>query len=368
MIREEQIELLYGLVMKKEATRYDQAATRRPRIAARGDDQLSRDQSGSMALLFAMALPILFAATAGAIDYATALHQKSRLQRVVDAAALAAASELSMSNSKTDNVSSVVQTLVDNYLRAAYSSGKYPTPTVKTAVNTQPLQVEVHISQKFQSYFGDPLGLQTADLTADSVAQVMGKPNVCVLVLHPSENGALSLEQSARVTGTNCGIFSNSTHSNGIMTKNNAVVKAATICSAGGIQGGGNNFDPPPYMDCPSFDDPLAERPEPSVGTCASTKPTIIKSSQLLTPGTYCGLTISRGAEVKLSPGTYVIKNNPLIVEGGGQLKGLGVGFYLTGRNAYLDFDADSTVSIEAPTTGTMAGLLIFASRADDTW
>ncbi len=324
---------------------------------------LWRDQSGSIALIFALALPILFAATAGAVDYAAALHQKSRLQRVADASVLAAASELSMSNSKTDNVASVVQSLVDRYLKAAYRSSKYPTPNVKTVVNTKPLQVEVHISQKFESYFGDPLGFQNADMTADAIAQVMGRPNICVLALHPSTNGALSLEQKARVTGNDCGVFSNSTHNIGIKTKQSAVLKASTICSAGGVQGGGDNFDPPPYMDCPSFEDPLGSRPEPSSASCSNVKPTEITTSRSLMPGTYCGLTITGGAQVKLSPGTYVIKDGPLVVNKGAGIFGDGVGFYLTGKMASLNLDADSTVSLEAPTTGSMAGLLIFASR-----
>ncbi len=316
-----------------------------------------------MALFFAMALPIVFAATAGAIDYAAALHQKSRLQRVVDAAALAAASELSMSNSKTENVAGVVQSLVDNYLKAAYSSSKYPTPNVKTAVNAEPLQVKVKISQKFESYFGDPLGLQTADIQAESVAQVLGRPNICVLALHPSTNGALSLEQKARVTGKDCGVFSNSTHSIGVKAKASSMLKAQTICSAGGVQDSGANFDPPPFMDCPTFEDPLGSRPEPSSDSCNGIKPTQVTTSRSLMPGTYCGLVITGGAEVKLSPGIYVIKDGPLIVNKGAGIYGEGVGFFLSGKMAALDFAPDSTVSLEAPTTGSMAGLLIFASR-----
>lgn len=324
---------------------------------------MGQDRAGSIALLFAIVLPVLFAVTAGAIDFASALRQKSRLQQVVDAAALAAASELSMSNSKTENVSGIIEALVQNYLEAAYTTSKYPVPNVQTSIRTEPLQVEVRISQSFVSFFGDPLGLQNADMEAGAVAQVMGQPNVCVLALHPSTNGALSLEQRARVTAKDCGVFSNSTHNTGIKTKQSATLKAATICSAGGVQGGGDNFDPPPYLDCPTFEDPLAHRPEPNVGNCSHGKPTRISTARRLRPGTYCGLILSAGARVELEPGIYIIKDGPLSLSGGAMIRGSGVGFFLSGKRTYLDFAGDSTVRLKAPTTGLMAGLLIFASR-----
>ena len=49
-------------------------------------------------------------------------------------------------------------------------------------------------------------------------------------------------------------------------------------------------------------------------------------------PGTYCGLTITGGAQVQLASGIYVIKNGPLIVTGGAGIFGEGVGFFLTGK------------------------------------
>ena len=325
---------------------------------------LPRDQSGSIAIVFAVALPLLIGVTAGAIDFATALSQKSRLQNIVDSSALAAASELSLSNSQTDNVSGVVQALVDDYFKASYSSGKHSTPIVHTAISTDPMQVKVTANQQFTSFFGDAFGLQSTALEASAVAQIVGRPNICVLALHPSSDGALSLEKNARVTGKDCAVYSNSSHNVGIKSKNSAILKASTICSAGGVQGGGRNFDPPPYLDCPSFEDPLGSRPEPNADSCANGKPTEIKISGRLEPGTHCGLIVSNGASVELRPGIYAIKDGPLIVQDGAKISGKGVGFYLTGASASILFAANSSVVLEAPTTGQLTGLLIFASRS----
>ena len=164
--------------------------------------------------------------------------------------------------------------------------------------------------------------------------------------------------------GRDRAIYSNSTHNVGIKSKNSAILKASTICSAGGVQGGGRNFDPPPYLDCPSFEDPLGNRPEPTADSCLNGTPTEIKMSGRLEPGTHCGLIVSNGASVELSPGIYAIKDGPLVVQDGAKISGKGVGFYLTGASASVHFAANSSVVLEAPTTGRMTGLLIFASRS----
>ncbi|MGF1543754.1 MAG: hypothetical protein ACFB00_04510 [Parvularculaceae bacterium] len=86
---------------------------------------------------------------------------------------------------------------------------------------------------------------------------------------------------------------------------------------------------------------------------------------ETLNPGVYCGgLTVAPNAFVTLNPGVYVMKNGPLFVELGGRLEGDGVGFYLTGTDAVFLFSADSKISLGAPTTGPLAGLLFFEDRA----
>jgi hypothetical protein len=51
------------------------------------------------------------------------------------------------------------------------------------------------------------------------------------------------------------------------------------------------------------------------------------------------------------------------VVTGGGSLTGDGVGFYLAGDQATFDFRPDSTISLSAPKSGSMAGLLFFEDR-----
>jgi len=84
-----------------------------------------------------------------------------------------------------------------------------------------------------------------------------------------------------------------------------------------------------------------------------------------LKPGTYCGgLTIRGGASVTLDPGVFAILDGPFRLEDGAAIEGEGVGLYFEGQNARLDFDNNSSVSLTAPVSGDMAGLLMFESRS----
>jgi hypothetical protein len=100
------------------------------------------------------------------------------------------------------------------------------------------------------------------------------------------------------------------------------------------------------------------------VGGCDYTK-TEIKVSRRLAPGVYCsGLKVTNKAVVTLAPGNYVIQGGKLLVDHGGTLEGRDVSFYLAGKESSFEFAYDSSISLEAPRDGEMAGILIFDDRA----
>lgn len=320
-------------------------------------------RSGSIGFKFAMVLPVLLLMSGTAIDFGRFNAQKSLLQGAADAAALAAAHELSLTDTKRETLSSVAESVVTSRIAAQDSLVATSGVSVTTTISSAPLEVDVTVVQAFKTAFGDLFGLAVPEVHARAIARVIGKPNICVLGLNPSADGTISLEQQARVTGNDCAVYSNSTHNVGIKSKSSASLSASFICSAGGIQGGGDNFSPAPVTDCPTFTDPLAGRPEPYAGPCDPALPATVTTSRTLYPGTYCGLNISNGAQVTLSPGIYVIKDGELVVTGNAALRGTGVGFYFVGPGASLDFEQTSSIELQAPTTGAMAGLLVFASR-----
>lgn len=318
---------------------------------------------GSVSHVMAIAFPVLLLLAGGLIDYTQSLTQKRRLQDIADKAAIAAARELGLSDAKQENVPEVVAAVVASMM-AANGRGD-SRPTLKSTVTNQPLEVAVSATQTVASLFGSGFGFLPTNITVNSVARIVGQPNICVLGLDPASNGTISLEKNAKVTAQNCAVFSNSRHVNSIQSKNSAVLSASLICAAGGKDGTKGNFAPDPLTDCPSFDDPLASRPEPQAGSCDPSLPTQLGPGDYrLSPGTYCkGLTLLQGASVTLDPGIYSFVGGPLQVSDGARLKGDGVGLYFSGDVAVLQFDRLSSIELSAPTTGQMAGLLVFESR-----
>lgn len=324
------------------------------------------DVQGGIAIQASLALPILIMLVGGVLDYGQAINQRQRLQDAVDKSALAAARELGLSDARRENVQAIVEGKVQASLTV--NGGHGLAPSVVTKINEDPFEVAVTAQQLTQPYFGGSFGIAPLDLEVHAVARIVGRPNICVLGLDPSAGGTISLEQGARVTALNCAVFSNSTDAQSIKSKQTSVLTASLICSAGGRDGTKGNFMPEPLMDCPTFDDPLAGRPEPAVGACDKSVRTRIQGNVRLTPATFCGgLRIEDGAEVELAPGTYVIKDGEFRVGDKAKLKGAGVTFFFIGKGAQLRFERLSTIDLTAPNSGSMAGLLMFESRSQGT-
>jgi Flp pilus assembly protein TadG len=321
---------------------------------------LASDNCGTVAVILAILAPLLVSIVGLAIDYGFAANQKAILQRAADAAALAGAKELSMSDSKRENASAVVKAVVDNFVKENATAGEI-VPKIQTEILNQ--TVEVSVSAAYKSLFGDSFGFSATEISVLAVARIAGQPNICVLSLEPSEPGAIAMTGRAHLLGNNCAVFSNSRSFSGVTVTEGANLIATTICSAGGVIGN-DNIDPEAYVDCPQFDDPLASRPEPDSRKCDHTAMVVLNQERTLSPGVYClGLTIAGFSRVTFKPGVYVIKNGPFLVTLQSEIKGQGVGFFLTGPS-FFTFDPLTKIELEAPKTGPMAGLLFFGSRS----
>lgn len=329
----------------------------RPRL-----QEFNRDRSGAVAVLLALTAPVLVAFVGLALDYGFATSQRSTMQAAADAAALAGAKELSLSDAKRENVEAVVKAVVATYVQENGTSLQAD-PSVDTQISNEPLRVTVKLRTTYTPLIGGHLGMSDTDISVQAVARVAGQPNICVLALEPRELGAVALSNNATLTGKNCAVFSNSRSSSGLTVSDGAHLSAATVCSAGGIMGNGQ-ITPPPYQDCPQFTDPLSGRPEPNSQGCDYIATIILNQDRVLKPGVYClGLTITGFSRVTFLPGIYVIKNGPFLVAVSSEIKGEGVGFFLQGLS-FFTFDPMTKIELTAPKDGPMAGLLFFGSRS----
>ena len=324
------------------------------------------DRTGSVALIGALLFPVLIMLAAYAVDYGMVVNQRSRLQAAVDVAALAAARELGLVDTRTDNLAEITKSVVRDQMKSTTLQDRWEKAIAfETKADDSKQSVTVIARQEIASPFGAFLRLGSTKLTVTATAQIIGNPNLCVLALEPRELGALWLERDSKLTGNDCAVFSNSLSSAGLTVRDSGVLEATTVCSAGGFAGSGT-VAPDPLTDCPQFEDPLRARPAPSYAGCDSQDLVVSDETRTLLPGVYCGgLTIEGTSRVTLEPGNYIITDGPLTVQDSSELVGEHVSFYLagTGFGSGMRLGADTTISLSATTTGPLAGLLFFASR-----
>ena len=341
---------------------------------ARGKWMLQRFKSmvrqveGTAAVIFGVAAPLIVGVAGIAVDYARYNTTNANLQGLADGAAVAAVRSMAVANMNGVTAGAAVDSYVKQRAEEiAWQKGE-TNIAVSSKVNIATNSVEVTLSQEWSPMLAHVLtGDVKTPVVVTSTAKMVGTGKACVIGLNEIADMTVHSDDSAKLTGQGCGIFSNSTAGASIMVDKAAQVNAQMICSAGGaIVKKKGNVNPSVTEDCPALKDPLADRVSPTVGACDYTNFQIgLPSNYTLQSGkVFCGgMRVHGSAVANLQPGIYVIKDGPLMLEDTAQLIGTGVGFYLTGSNAYVNFGSGTTVSLEAPKSGELAGLLFFEDR-----
>jgi hypothetical protein len=321
------------------------------------------DDRGAVVYIFAIVMPALLGVITAGTEYSRIVSRRAQMQSAADSAAMVAAKELTLSNAD-DRVAEVAKAAARGAL--ATSANKTELRVDSQVVNNR-TAVEVTISETVHFMMGHVIGWPNTDVGVRAVAKLTGgKRRLCMIGLEPSSStDAIRLEHYAKLTADKCDVQSDSKSVEGIKSFNDSVMKADRICSAGGYKAAkAASFTPTPVTDCPQLGDPLAGRSPPFVGGCDYTNK-VVSSNETLSPGVYCGgLIINPGGIAKLNPGEYKIVNGKLWVVSGSQISGENVGFYFKGDAAVLDIDPSTSVSLTAPKSGPLAGILFFEDRS----
>lgn len=367
---------------------------------------LARDRRGDIVLIAAFSLPVLLVLVGGTVDYARVVALKSQLQDAADVGVLTGGNALKLAGSDIHSVEELTKRTIRDAARASDESALQ----VTAAVLPQNDGVQATAQQNVKLFFGGLIGVKQSVIRVNARANLVGKMRLCMLTLDPLAAGSLSLQSDARVTAENCSLYTDSTSSRALVGEASAIAKAESICSAGGVDGPRANFQPTPRTECPVVKDPLENRQGPAAGACKSvpayattttllsnlgynlssiqqhinktnsllglsayspssassgnilsgTLHNTISQSVTLDPGTYCGgLLVTGNAVVTLSPGNYIIKDGPLLIDKKATLIGNGVSLHFVGDAAGLLFNTDTTISLTAPVSGTMSGILL---------
>jgi Flp pilus assembly protein TadG len=320
------------------------------------------NSKGNMTILMAGVIGVAFFICGSVVDYLSLSNQKNELQGVADRAAVAAAQELIVAKATDARIDSVAVSFVD----ANYPGKQHETDA---KIVEKGKAVQVTITSKPQTFFPGPMADKVKEIKVDATAEISGGGYVCMIGLDEKAPSTLKMDDKARVTAENCAIYSNSKNKGSLKLHSLAKVRADLVCVAGGVSGSISAVMPnEPITDCPVLEDPLRDRPEPNVGLLKcdhvlTAAITALSGKVKLKPGVYCGGINILGGDVELESGTYIMNNGTLTVSLGGKLVGKNVGFFLTGALSTIQFGPSSTISLTAPRTGDMAGMLFFEDR-----
>lgn len=330
-----------------------------------------------------MMAAILMLATAGAavaVDVSRAYAFRASLQIVADAAALSAATNLPNIEAAREtayryaaiNMPGVADLITADDIEFGHWDPE--TQTIeKDSSAPSALRVTASLSEEkgnaLSTLFAGVLGSDLIDIAASAAA---GKRSpMCILALEDEKADGLGLDWSANIEAHNCNVQVNSRDKWALRVWSGSSITAAGLCVTGGAYIseflGGARVEPEPTLGCPPQPDPLADLGQPEVGGCDFSNNIYLNYHGTLQPGVYCGgLQIAGDSNVTLAAGTYVIKDGPLMLIGNSRITGEEISFFLTGTDALIRFSEMSALTLRAPTSGDMGGILVFQDRNFD--
>lgn len=315
---------------------------------------------GGIALQAAIALPVLILLAGSSLDLIRIRSFQQDLQLIADNSALYAARELAVSTNDAQRVQAVATSYAANILQNSEAN-------ISANLDTEAQIVTVSISAPPIVYFMNPFEM-IKSVGAEAQAQLSGRAgNLCLLALTEDKSNAIELNNRSSLTAENCTLYSNSLSNRSLRVNSTADIVVDQVILAGGFRGNVEALSGEPITDAPQISDPLSGRIAPPSLGCDFTDRIIDADigDSTIEPGIYCGGLVIDSAKVTAEPGEYIIKNGRLSVLNEGGLIGKNVGFYFTGNNAKLDFAAESNISLTAPRTGRMAGLLFFSNKSN---
>ncbi len=336
-----------------------------------------RDQQGTVLMLLAAGMVVVAGFTALAVDAGYLYALRSKLQATADAAALAGVNQLPDAGATTiaaiyyagKNMPAAEHgTVLTN---ADVVTGTWDTDMRTFAPAGNPLNAVRVVTQRSDDngnpvglFFGRILGI--VDVNVSTMAIATRSTPACVVALKPDDTGVF-VNSYGGITTEDCGIHVNSTDYNSIVTNSGSNITVngdADIYTAGDYEGSG--YSPFPTTGSEIKSDPMASLSPPTFGSCDHTNKVVVQNGDTatLSPGRYCkGLEINSGGTANFDPGTYIIEGDKFTVNSNSTAQGTGVSFYMRDEDALVLFNSQSHVELSAPTSGDMAGVLLYVDR-----
>jgi len=305
------------------------------------------------------------------VDVGYLRYQKQQMQKAADAGALAGAAELINYYGGVGQQQIIAAAKSDAMANGFGDGENGVTVTVNhpPQTNGDPFKddfrfVEVIVQQQRPTFFMRLAGYNMVNVSSRAIATSVGSGSGCLYSLATSGSDTFDVAAGSQIS-SNCGILIASSSSSALRAGTGARVTASAIGVVGDAQGG--ELNPQPTSGIAPFTDPLANVPAPGVPGCNNFGYHNNGRSGPLASGAYCGGINLSGGNVTLS-GTYYLVGGGLTVSPTTTVTGTGVTFYNTAGQGYsyapINLSGAPGTNISAPTTGNLAGILIFQDRS----
>ncbi len=310
-------------------------------------------QAGNVALIFALALPVILVTGLGAVQLNQVLNDKKRTQDVADSAALMGASQIGVTPSGAAQ-------RTQGYALAQLTDVESNAAVQVTASVGQNSVMTVAIDTQRASFFGNLLPLGGFHTHVTATAKAVNTTPLCVLGIAPALTDTVHITGTSQLQAGQCLV-----HSNQSLTADPAASIAASASEASTIATG-------PITPAALIGAPPTNPLDPFAGL--NVNPTSCS-------GTATALNVSGGATIPLAAGIHLM---PITVSGGSTLT-LGAGDHyfcktltvsggstVTGADVDLVFDSAATMNLSGGSTavnlsgrqsGPLAGFVIIADR-----
>ncbi len=322
---------------------------------------LSRNETGNIGVLFALAaIPVLIAGGV-AVDFATGHKAKSAVQVAADAAVLAGASLTDGSDAeRADLAREIFAANLPGWIAELVGE-----PDID--VDDDDRTVAITVAANMPTAFMRLTGIDDIEINNRAVAIRNAGHRLCILALDEDEPNSIVLNGTSSLLAPNCAVQTNSRKPNAISATGSSTGVADAFCSAGPINNNAQNLNPAPYGGCAPVQDPYANLDVPVIGGCDYTNASFSGGQHTITPGVYCGgIAIDSHAEVEMEDGLYIIKDGPLTMNSHSSLGGVNVTLYLTGTGTFIRINSHADLDLEAPEDGPYANVVVSQDPASN--
>jgi hypothetical protein len=333
---------------------------------------LARCRQGLIAVQTAILLVVLLGFVSIGTDIGAMLWQRRAMQSAADSAALGAAYAATVGNPPNFAIEGKSISASYGFLDGAASTAvKVNNPPTLGTFRGNTGAIEVLITRPYASMLASLFYTGDFPIAARSVALIGQLSDTCMLILDPTAQDVISMNGTTNLTLSSCSLFVESSSSTAISMVGNSNITAddvkivggdklngaATITATKGVQ---TNVSP--------VADPYASLAVPSFSGCAQTNYSL-NSTGTLSPGVYCGgMQFKSKAVATLKTGTYILDGGNFSASSGAAIAGTDVAIVLTSSSSAsnigtVSINSGSTITLSAPTTGSMAGVAFYQDR-----